>query len=85
MSREFVTQVISRAVHDANFRQLLQHDATAAADAMEMTYTPDDLREVEAIYASIDDLDSEKARAYLQGIAMQPQDVFGSPQRPESR
>ncbi|MHB9133706.1 MAG: hypothetical protein ACYDBB_21800 [Armatimonadota bacterium] len=83
MSRDFVTAVISRAVHEEIFRQLLQNDAEAAADAMEMEYTPDDLRELQALQNFISGLDSDKSREYLQGIAHQPQDVFGSPQRPE--
>ncbi len=82
MSRDFISQVIGRAVHDAPFRHLLQHDAEGAADAMGLMYTPDDLRAVEALRTSIDALDADAAREYLQGLAAQPQDVIGSPQRP---
>ena len=82
MSRHFITQVISRALHDEDFRALLQRDAESAANAMELEYSPEDLRAVEALHSSIDDLDSDAAREYLQGITQQEQDIFGGPQRP---
>lgn len=83
MSRDFISATLSRAVHEQIFRQLLQNDAQAAADTMEMTYDQDDLRELEAIHQEIDGLDDDSAREKLQGILQQPQNVFGSPQRPE--
>lgn len=82
MSREFMTQVIGRAIHEEGFRRLLQHDAQTATDAMGLTYTPDDLRAVQALSTSITALSSDAAREFLQGLAEQPQDIFGSPQRP---
>lgn len=83
MSRDFITAVMSRAMHEEIFRQLLQYDAEAAADAMEMTYEPADLREVQAIHEEIAGLDSDTAREKLEGILQQAQDFYGSPQRPK--
>ncbi len=83
MSRDFRTAVIARAVHDEGFRQLWQRDPEAAADAMEMTYDQDDLRELQALSSMMTGLDADASREFLQGLAQQPQDVFGSPQRTE--
>lgn len=83
MTREFISATLGRAVHEEIFRQLLQHNAAAAADAMEMTYDQDDLRVLQAIHTQLDGLTSDEARELLQGMLQQPQHVFGSPQRLE--
>jgi hypothetical protein len=83
MARDFITMTLSRAVHEELFRQLLQHDARAAANAMEMGYEEDDVQELEAIHLQIRDLDSDHARQLLQGILAQVQNIYGGPQRRE--
>jgi len=82
MARDFISAVMGRAVHDEAFRSLWQHDPEAAANAMEMTYGADDLREMQALSEEIAGLDADAAREYLQGISQQAQNFFGSPQRP---
>lgn len=81
MSRDFISNAIGRAMHEEIFRQLWQNDARAAADAMEMTYDPDDLRIMEGIRLEMENLDSQAARDYLMELSQQPQDVYGGPQR----
>lgn len=82
MSRDFIADVIGRAVHEEPFRRLLQHNAETAADAMGIEYDAGDLRILNGIKSTIEDLDADSAREYLQEIAAQPQNIPGNPLRP---
>lgn len=59
--------MISRAVHDEEFRRHWQHDPEGAANAMEMTFDPADLREIQAPGSMIAHLDDDAVRDILQG------------------